>query len=183
LHAHFTRILPACAPTWADLPLLAHAPHNPPPPPPQIITVSSTGKEFKAGAYISINGTTGEVVKGAQPVAKPSSESGDLSKFMKWVDARRRLRVLTNAGESGWRGEGGGFGGRLLRQAAFFNGRRSTPAVACLVAAHAPAQPHFHHATPPPPTPSHKKTLPTRHPRGCARGAVQRRAGHRPVPH
>ncbi|GBG00136.1 pyruvate phosphate dikinase [Raphidocelis subcapitata] len=63
----------------------------------QIITVSSTGKEFKAGAYISINGTTGEVVKGAQPVAKPSSESGDLSKFMKWVDARRRLKVLTNA--------------------------------------------------------------------------------------
>jgi pyruvate,orthophosphate dikinase len=63
-----------------------------------VITVNSTHQEFKAGAYISINGTTGEVIKGAQPVEKPSAESGDLAKFMKWVDARRRLRVLTNAG-------------------------------------------------------------------------------------
>ncbi|GBF94914.1 pyruvate phosphate dikinase [Raphidocelis subcapitata] len=64
----------------------------------QVITVNSTHQQFKAGAYISINGTTGEVVRGAQPVAKPSSESGDLATFMKarWVDARRRLKVLTN---------------------------------------------------------------------------------------
>ncbi|KAI8470046.1 MAG: hypothetical protein J3K34DRAFT_454128 [Monoraphidium minutum] len=61
------------------------------------LTVAATQQVFKAGAYISINGTTGEVVKGAQPVAKPSAESGDLATFMKWVDARRRLKVLTNA--------------------------------------------------------------------------------------
>ena len=59
------------------------SPHAPPTHPPQVITVASTGKVFKAGAYISINGTTGEVIRGAQPVAKPSSESGDLSTFMK----------------------------------------------------------------------------------------------------
>ena len=67
-----------------------------------VITVVATHQEFKAGAYISINGTTGEVVKGAQPVQKPSAESGDLATFMKWVDERRRLKVFTNAGE--WEG-------------------------------------------------------------------------------
>jgi pyruvate,orthophosphate dikinase len=68
---------------------------------------------FKAGAYISINGTTGEVIRGAQPVAKPSSESGDLATFMKWVDARRSLRVLTNAGEQRRAGGFGEFGSYL----------------------------------------------------------------------
>jgi pyruvate,orthophosphate dikinase len=58
------------------------------------------------GTTYSINGTTGEIVKGAQPVQKPSAESGDLAKFMRWVDARRRLRVLTNAGEC-WLTHGG----------------------------------------------------------------------------
>jgi pyruvate,orthophosphate dikinase len=62
-----------------------------------VLSVPATHQEFKAGAYISINGTTGEVVKGAQPVQKPSTEGGDLARFMKWVDARRRLKVLTNA--------------------------------------------------------------------------------------
>lgn len=47
---------------------------------------------------MSINGTTGEVIKGQQPVKKPGL-TGDLATFMKWVDAKRRLRVLTNAGE------------------------------------------------------------------------------------
>jgi pyruvate,orthophosphate dikinase len=63
-----------------------------------VLSVAGGGQEFRAGAYISINGTTGEVIRGAQPVAKPSTECGDLATFMKWVDARRRLRVLTNAG-------------------------------------------------------------------------------------
>ena len=62
-----------------------------------VVTVVATHQEFKAGAYISINGTTGEVIKGAQPVQKPSSESGDLATLFKWVDARRRLKVYTNA--------------------------------------------------------------------------------------
>eukprot|EP00775_Hariotina_reticulata_P006369 gene6369-6601_t len=55
-----------------------------------------TGALLKEGDWVSINGTTGEVIKGQQPVKKPAL-TGDLGTFMKWVDAKRRLRVLTNA--------------------------------------------------------------------------------------
>jgi pyruvate,orthophosphate dikinase len=51
---------------------------------------------LKEGEWVSINGTTGEVIKGQQPVKKPGL-TGDLATFMKWVDAKRRLKVLTNA--------------------------------------------------------------------------------------
>lgn len=51
---------------------------------------------LKEGDWCSINGTTGEVIKGQKRVKKPEL-SGDLGAFMKWVDARRRLKVLTNA--------------------------------------------------------------------------------------
>ena len=54
------------------------------------------GAVLKEGDFVSINGTTGEVIKGQQPVKKPGV-SGDLATFMKWVDAKRRLKVLTNA--------------------------------------------------------------------------------------
>jgi hypothetical protein len=54
------------------------------------------GAVLKEGDWCSINGTTGEVIKGQQPVKKPGV-TGDLATFMKWVDAKRRLRVLTNA--------------------------------------------------------------------------------------
>jgi hypothetical protein len=56
------------------------------------------GVVLKEGDFVSLNGVTGEVIKGAQPVKKPAM-TGDLGTFMKWVDAKRRLRVLTNAGE------------------------------------------------------------------------------------
>lgn len=55
-----------------------------------------SGALLKEGDWVSLNGTTGEVVKGQQPVKKPAL-TGDLGTFMKWVDAKRRLRVLTNA--------------------------------------------------------------------------------------
>jgi hypothetical protein len=58
------------------------------------------GVVLKEGDFVSLNGVTGEVIKGAQPVKKPAM-TGDLGTFMKWVDAKRRLRVLTNAGEAG----------------------------------------------------------------------------------
>jgi pyruvate,orthophosphate dikinase len=54
------------------------------------------GVILKEGECVSINGTTGEVIKGQQPVKKPGL-TGDLATFMKWVDAKRRLKVLTNA--------------------------------------------------------------------------------------
>lgn len=59
-------------------------------------TNTQNGVVLKEGEWVSINGTTGEVIKGAQPVKKPGL-TGDLATFMKWVDARRRLKVLTNA--------------------------------------------------------------------------------------
>lgn len=62
------------------------------------------GVVLKEGDFVSLNGVTGEVIKGAQPVKKPAM-TGDLGTFMKWVDAKRRLRVLTNAGEGREDGE------------------------------------------------------------------------------
>ncbi len=51
---------------------------------------------LREGDWVSINGTTGEVISGQKPVKKPSL-TGDLGTFMEWVDARRKLKVLTNA--------------------------------------------------------------------------------------
>lgn len=46
--------------------------------------------------WISINGTTGEIILGKQPL-KPPELAGDLGQFMEWVDKFRTLNVLTNA--------------------------------------------------------------------------------------
>ncbi|MEX0681174.1 MAG: pyruvate, phosphate dikinase [Balneolales bacterium] len=48
------------------------------------------------GDFISINGTTGEVVLGQLPLTPPKL-SAEFSKFMKWVDAFRKLDIRTNA--------------------------------------------------------------------------------------
>lgn len=47
--------------------------------------------------WISLNGSTGEVILGKQPLAPPAL-SGDLSTFMVWVDEVRQIKVksLTN---------------------------------------------------------------------------------------
>lgn len=59
-------------------------------------TATVGGKlELREGDFISINGTTGEVLKGEQPTKKPEV-SGQLAEFMSWADAARRMRVLTN---------------------------------------------------------------------------------------
>ncbi|GLI61134.1 hypothetical protein VaNZ11_003409 [Volvox africanus] len=54
------------------------------------------GAEIRQGDFISLNGSTGEIIRGKQPLAPPEL-AGDLNRFMKWVDERRRLGVLTNA--------------------------------------------------------------------------------------
>lgn len=46
--------------------------------------------------WISINGTTGEIILGKQPLKAPEL-AGDLGEFMEWVDQFRTLNVLTNA--------------------------------------------------------------------------------------
>jgi pyruvate,orthophosphate dikinase len=53
-------------------------------------------KTLKEGDFISLNGQTGEVLEGKQVVAPPAI-TGDLKKFMEWVDDIRNIDVLTNA--------------------------------------------------------------------------------------
>ena len=48
------------------------------------------------GDWISINGTTGEVIRGAQKLVAPEL-TGDFGTFMAWVDEHRTMRVRTNA--------------------------------------------------------------------------------------
>lgn len=48
------------------------------------------------GDFLSLNGTTGEVIKGEQ-VLKKATVSADMAQFMTWVDAHRRMEVYTNA--------------------------------------------------------------------------------------
>ena len=50
----------------------------------------------KEGDWISINGSTGEVVLGQQPLRDPEP-SGTFTRFMAWVDRFREMEVRTNA--------------------------------------------------------------------------------------
>ncbi len=55
------------------------------------------GKQtIKQGDWVSINGTTGEVMLGQLPLTPPEM-SDDFLKFMKWVDEFRDMNVRTNA--------------------------------------------------------------------------------------
>lgn len=45
------------------------------------------------GEWISMNGTTGEVILGKQALAPPAL-SADLETFMSWADGIRRLKVF-----------------------------------------------------------------------------------------
>lgn len=51
---------------------------------------------IKEGDYITLNGTTGEVILGAAPLVTPEL-TGDFGIFMKWVDEFRKIGVRTNA--------------------------------------------------------------------------------------
>lgn len=44
------------------------------------------------GDWLSLNGSTGEVILGKQPLSPPAL-SGDLETFMSWADEIRNLRV------------------------------------------------------------------------------------------
>ncbi|CAL9116467.1 unnamed protein product [Musa acuminata var. zebrina] len=48
------------------------------------------------GDWLSLNGSTGEVILGKQPLSPPAL-SGDLETFMSWVDETRQLKVMANA--------------------------------------------------------------------------------------
>ncbi len=52
--------------------------------------------KLQAGDYLTINGTTGDVMLGKVPTVD-AQMTGDFSEFMSWADAFRRLKVRTNA--------------------------------------------------------------------------------------
>jgi pyruvate,orthophosphate dikinase len=57
-------------------------------------TVNDT--TVKEGEYVTLNGTTGEVMLGQVPLIVPEL-TGDFGTFMKWVDEFRKLGVRTNS--------------------------------------------------------------------------------------
>jgi len=54
------------------------------------------GKVVREGDFISLNGTTGEVILGKVPLIAPAM-IGAFAVFMSWADAVRRLKVRANA--------------------------------------------------------------------------------------
>ncbi|MBB5710100.1 pyruvate, phosphate dikinase [Sphingomonas xinjiangensis] len=53
-------------------------------------------REVREGDIVTIDGTTGEVMFGEVPTVQPEL-SGDFGTLMEWADAKRRLKVRTNA--------------------------------------------------------------------------------------
>lgn len=60
----------------------------------QQITIA--GKVVKAGEFVTINGTTGDVIIGLVPTVAPSM-TGDFATLMSWADRARKLKIRTNA--------------------------------------------------------------------------------------
>jgi pyruvate,orthophosphate dikinase len=61
------------------------------------VTIKSTGEVFKAGDVISINGSTGEVIRGTIPMETPTLE-GNLGIIMDWAVAQPgAMKVMANA--------------------------------------------------------------------------------------
>ncbi|KAK4477975.1 hypothetical protein RD792_017240 [Penstemon davidsonii] len=54
------------------------------------------GNIINEGQWISLNGSTGEVILDKQPLSPPAL-SGDLETFMSWADEIRRIKVMANA--------------------------------------------------------------------------------------
>lgn len=50
-------------------------------------------KVIVEGEWLSLNGSTGEVVLGKQPLSPPAL-SEDLENFMSWADEIRHLKVM-----------------------------------------------------------------------------------------
>ncbi|KAI9115061.1 hypothetical protein K1719_014074 [Acacia pycnantha] len=53
-------------------------------------------KVISEGEWISLNGSTGDVILGKQPLSPPAM-SDDLETFMSWADEIRHLKVMANA--------------------------------------------------------------------------------------
>jgi pyruvate,orthophosphate dikinase len=59
-------------------------------------TVAINGHSVKAGDYLTLDGSTGEVMIGQVPTVDPTI-SGDFATLMEWADKVRTLKVRTNA--------------------------------------------------------------------------------------
>ncbi|QEH33107.1 Pyruvate, phosphate dikinase [Aquisphaera giovannonii] len=59
-------------------------------------TITIAGKTLKVGDYLTINGSTGDVMIGQVETIDPSV-SGDFATLMGWADKARKLKVRTNA--------------------------------------------------------------------------------------
>ena len=59
-------------------------------------TLGVGGEVLRRGDIITLDGTTGEVIKGAVPTINPEL-SGDFATLMSWADKVRRMKVRTNA--------------------------------------------------------------------------------------
>ena len=55
------------------------------------------GQEFKEGDWISLDGTTGRVIKGKLETIPPKADDPELLIFMKWAEPFRKLGVRANA--------------------------------------------------------------------------------------
>jgi len=55
------------------------------------------GQVFKQGDWISLDGTTGRVIKGKLNTLDPSPDDPELQKFMGWADPFRSMKVRANA--------------------------------------------------------------------------------------
>ena len=55
------------------------------------------GQTFQEGDWLSLDGTTGRVIKGKLNTLDASPDDKDLVKFMAWADPLRRLKVRANA--------------------------------------------------------------------------------------
>ena len=98
------------------------------------ITVNEGAKEVQAGElrltegdYITLNGSTGEVIEGSVKLIAPEL-SGDFGTLMEWADEFRKLGVRTNADTPGDSSTARGFGaegiGLCRTEHMFFEGER-----------------------------------------------------------
>ncbi|XP_047095472.1 pyruvate, phosphate dikinase 2 [Lolium rigidum] len=64
----------------------------------KVVTIED--KVLYEGDWLSLNGSTGDVILGKQPLSPPAL-SPDLETFMSWVDEVRKLKVMANADTPG----------------------------------------------------------------------------------
>jgi len=55
------------------------------------------GQTFNEGDWISLDGTTGRVIKGKLNTLDPSPDDPELQKFLQWADPHRKMKVRANA--------------------------------------------------------------------------------------